>query len=145
MCRLTDKRLKGFSLAEAMIATVVLSIAAAGVLLPFTSGAKIRAEGMHQTLAARLASDLIEEIIRTPFGQIVGTFDGYSELQGQIKDTNDVVFTGSAYTNFSRELSFIYFDVPQQSGSGESGYILATVRVSYSGKPLAIINRLISK
>jgi len=28
---------KGFSLAEAMIATVVLAIAAAGVLLPFAS------------------------------------------------------------------------------------------------------------
>ena len=51
------KNRKGFSLAEAMMATVVLSIAAAGVLLPFTSGARVRAEGMRRTLGAKLASD----------------------------------------------------------------------------------------
>ncbi len=42
---------RGFTLAEAMMATVVLGIAAAGVLLPFASGAGVRAEGAHEHLA----------------------------------------------------------------------------------------------
>ena len=46
------------------MATVVLGIAAAGVLLPFVSGAAVQAEGAHRTLAAKLASDLMEEFIR---------------------------------------------------------------------------------
>ena len=41
-------RQRGFTLAEAMLATVVLGIAAAGILLPFTSGATVQAEGMRQ-------------------------------------------------------------------------------------------------
>lgn len=36
---------RGFTLAEAMMATVVLGFAAAGVLVPFVSGASVRAEG----------------------------------------------------------------------------------------------------
>ena len=53
------------------MATVALSIAAAGVLLPFASGARVRAEGMNRTLGAKLASELMEEIVSTPFDRIM--------------------------------------------------------------------------
>ena len=43
--------MRGFTLAEAMIAVMVLGIAAASVLLPFVSGAAVRAEGINRTLA----------------------------------------------------------------------------------------------
>ncbi len=158
---------KGFSLAEAMVATVVLGIAAAGVLLPFTSGAAVRAEGMRRTLGAKLAGDLMEEIILKPFhdpdgssydyspgpdaGEItladfdnVDDFDGYAEPQGQVKDVSGTVFTDSNYANFSREVSCEYVRAPQESEAGELKFIRATVRVYYSGKQIAIINRLIS-
>ena len=109
---------KAFTLAEAMMATVVLGIAAAGVLLPFTSGAAVRVEGMRRTLGAKLAADLMEEIISAPFDQIVAGYDGYAEPQGQVKDA---------------------------SGTGELKFIRVTVRVYYSGKQIAIINRLVSE
>jgi hypothetical protein len=127
------------------MATVVLGIAAAGVLLPFMSGASVRAEGEHRTLAAKLASDLMEEIIKTPFGQIVTNYNGYTESQGQVKDASGVVFTDSNYTNFSRDATCEYIYVPQESGTGEAKFIRATVRVYYKGRETAIINRLISK
>jgi Tfp pilus assembly protein PilV len=133
---------EGFSLAEAMLATVVLGIAAAGILLPFTSGAAVRAEGMRRTLGAKLASDLMEEIINTPFDQIVIGY--YSEPQGQVKDAAGTIFTDSNYTNLSRDSSCAYAYVPQESGSGVPKFILATVRVYYRGKEIATINRLIS-
>lgn len=63
-------RTRGFTLAEAIMATIVLGIAATGVLLPFASGAKVRAEGVRMTMAANLASDLIEKIINTSFDEI---------------------------------------------------------------------------
>jgi prepilin-type N-terminal cleavage/methylation domain-containing protein len=134
---------KGFSLAEAMMATVVLGIAAAGVLLPFTSGAAVRAEGMRRTLAARLAGDLVEEIINTPFEEILAGYDGYAELQGQVKDVSGTAFTDSNYAGFSRDVSCAYVRVPQESETGELKFIRVTVRVYYSGKQIAIINRLI--
>ncbi len=135
---------KGFSLAEAMMATVVLGIAAAGVLLPFTSGAGVRAEGMRRTLASRMAGDLMEKIIGTPFEGILSSYDGYAEAQGQVKDAAGVIFTDANYANFSRDVSCSYVYMPQEDGSGEPKFIRATVRVYYRGKPIAIINRLIS-
>ena len=140
-----DAGRRSFTLVEAMTATVVLGIAAAGVLLPFTSGAAVRAEGMRRTLGAKLASDLMEEIVNTPFEQIVAGYDGYSEAQGQIKDASGAVFTDSNYAKFSRDSICDYVYVPQESGAGVSKYIRITVRVYYSGKEIAIINRLVSE
>jgi len=136
---------KGFSLAEAMMATVVLAIAAAGVLLPFTSGARLRAQGMRRTLAGKLAGDLMEQIINTPFDQIVAGYDGYSEPQGQVKDASGTIFTDSNYANFSRQASCEYVYMPQESGATEPKFIRAAVRIYYRGSLLADISRLISQ
>lgn len=132
---------KGFTLAEAMIATVILGIAAAGVLMPFTSGLQVRAEGRRRTLAAKLAGDLMEEIINIPSGQIV---DGYErvELQGQVKDATGAIFTDLNYANFSRDVSCEYVYFPQYSGTE---FILVTVKVYYSGREIVSLRRLISR
>jgi len=129
--------LTGFTLAEAMMATVVLGIAAAGVLLPFTSGAAVRAEGMHRTLAANLAGDLIEQIVNTPFSEILTSYD---EPQGQIRDAagNLLKDTDPSYANFSRTATCKLWH-------GSDYFILVTVKVYYSGKQIATINRLVSK
>ena len=140
-----NAKLRGFTLAEAMIATVVLGIAATGVLLPFTSGTAVRAEGMRRTLSAKLASDLMQEIVNTPFNQIIAGYGAFSELQGQVKDAGGVVFTDSNYTMFSRDAICDYVYVPQESGTGVAKFILVTVRVYYSGKEIAIINRLVNE
>lgn len=136
---------RGFTLAEAMMATVVLGIAAAGVLLPFSTGAKVRAEGMRRTLGVKLASDLMEQIVNTPFEDIVNNYDGYSEAQGQIKDATGTVFTGLNYANFGRDVSCQYVYMPQESGAVAPKFIRATVRVYYSGREIASINRLVGE
>ena len=138
------KKRKGFSLAEAMMATIVLGVAAAGVLLPFTTGAKVRSEGTRLTLAAKVAGDLMEEVVNTSFGQIIANYN-YSEAEGQIKDASGAVFTDSNYARFSRDSICDYVYVPQESGAGVSKYIRITVRVYYSGKEIAAINRLVSE
>ena len=138
-------RYSGFTLAEAMMATVVLGIAAAGILLPFTSGAAVRAEGMHRTLGAKLAGELMEQIISAPFNQIVANYNGYAEPKVQAKDAGGVVFTDPQYANFSRNVSCEYVYVPQQGGATGPIFIRVTVRVYYSGKQVASINRLVSK
>lgn len=136
---------KGFSLAEAMIATVVLGVAVSGVLLPFSSGAAARAEGMHRTLAAKLASDLMEQIINTPFTEVIAEYDGDVEPQGQVKDASGVVFSDSNYANFSRQVSCEYVYVPQESDKAEAKFIRVTVSVYYKGREIAIISRLIGE
>jgi len=139
----------GFTLAEAMMATVVLGVAAVGVLLPFTTGAAVRAEGMHRTLGAKLAGDLIEEIMSVPFDEIaadiVAGYDGYTEPQGQVKDADGVVFTDSNYARFSRDVSWEKFYVPQQSASAPLQFIRITVNVYYSGRQIAAVSQLVSE
>jgi hypothetical protein len=137
----------GFTLAEATMALVILGLAAAGVLLPFSGGASVQAEGMRMTLAAKLADDLMERIIATPPSQIVAMWDGYAEAQGQVKDGGGVVFTGPRYAHFSRRATChdnVY--VPQQSGPPwPCGYVLVSVQTSYEGREMASLSRLISK
>jgi prepilin-type N-terminal cleavage/methylation domain-containing protein len=138
------KNQKGFTLAEAMVATVVLGIAAAGVLLPFTSGAAVRAEGTHRTLAAKLADDLMEEIVQTPFEQIITGYDGYTEPQGQVKDASGIVFTDLNYAGFSRDVVCEYVYMPQESGNTGPKFVRVVVRVYYRGGEIATISRLVS-
>ena len=153
------------------MAVVVLGIAAASVLLPFVSGAAVRAEGIHRTLAARLASNLMEEILRRPFHDPNGTeydvmpgpdaggigfaaydniydFNGYAEPQGQVKDATGEVFTDSMYVNFSRNVECDYTYVPPQpeeSDPAKCEFIRITVKVDYNGKEMAAISRLVSE
>ncbi|MCJ7730322.1 MAG: hypothetical protein MUO27_10665 [Sedimentisphaerales bacterium] len=143
--RLTIKSKAAFSMVEAMIATVVLGVAAAGVLLPFASGAAAQAEGMRRTLAAELAAGLMERIISTPFEQIVGNFDGNTESQGSVKDAAGTVFTDPAYAKFSRTVSCQDVYVPQESGAAQAKFIRATVSVYYDGRQMASVSRLITK
>jgi type II secretory pathway pseudopilin PulG len=139
MKKLSCKNREGFTLAEAVIATVVLGIAAAGVLLPFTSGVSVRAEGARRTLGAKLASDLMEQFVNTPFDALVAGGGGYTdEPQGQIKDANDVAFSDPAYANFSRGASYEY-------DAGQPFFIIVTVWVKYNGNEIVSLSRLISK
>ena len=138
-------RWRGFTLVEALMAVTVLGIAAAGVLIPFSGGARVRAEGVRMTLGVKLASDLTEEIVTTPFDQIVASYNGYSEPQGQVRDAAGEVFSDSNYANFARDASCVYVYVPQESGSEAPKYIRVTVRAYYSGRVIAEINRLVSK
>ncbi len=121
------------------MATVVLGIAAAGVLLPFTSGAVVRAEGMRRTLAAKLASDLMEQFIDTSFAELVANGGGYvDEPQGQVKDASGAVFTDLNYANFSRGASYEY-------DASQPFFIIVTVWVKYNGGEIVSLSRLISK
>lgn len=144
-----ERKRKGFSLAEAMMATVVLGIAAAGVLLPFTAGAAARAEGNRRTLASMLAADLIEQIIGTGFDKIaadiVAGYDGYSEAQGHIKDAGGIEFIDSKYANFSRTASCKYVYMPEESGAASPRFILVTVSVHYNGNEMVRAKRLVSR
>ena len=147
------------------MAVVVLGIAAASLLLPFVSGTSVRAEGINRTLAARLASDLMEQILRLPFhdpddetsytlGPESGDFDniddyhGYTEPQGQVKDATGAVFTDSRYANFSRNVTCQYVYVPPQqveTDPSKCEFIRVTVQVDYSGTQMATIVRLVSE
>jgi len=129
------------------MAMVLLGLAAAGVLLPFSQGAAVQAEGARTTLAAQLAGDLMERIVATPRSQIVSAWAGYSEAQGQVRNARGDIFTDPMYANFSRSVS-CHDDVhvPQEDEpSLPSDFLLVSVHVSCQGRVVATLDRLISK
>ena len=125
------------------MATIVLGIAATGLILPYAAGAMARNEGINRTLASKLASDLMEQIVNTDFENIVGDYDGFAEVEGRIRDVTGHFFTDARYDDFSRKVACSYVYVDQQAGSETPIYILATVGVYYKGQEMVTLSRLI--
>ena len=143
--RLIGNNRRGFSLAECMMAMVVLSVAATGVLIPFSSAASVHAAGMRKTLASKVASDLVEEICATDYDSIIGTWDAYSESEGHIKLTGGASeFTDDAYKYFSRSASCSTASI----GSGDDSTTLGiwvVVSVDYHGNEIVKMSTLVSE
>ena len=137
----------GFTLPEAVMALVILGMAAAGVLLPFSSGTVAQVEGSRRTLGARLAGDLMNRIVETPFDQIVSQWNGYAEGQGQVKDHAGVVFSDPLYAGFRRDVTCVA-NFPAYPNSGlcpESGFTLVVVRVYDQNRLMVTLARLIGR
>jgi prepilin-type N-terminal cleavage/methylation domain-containing protein len=94
----------GFTMIEVTIAMVLLAIAAAGVLLPFANAASVQTEAARQTLAANLASELMEKVLLSEPNDILSSFDGYAEAKGAMLDTKGDLLTDSIYSGFSRSV-----------------------------------------
>ena len=105
MMKLYRIRECGFTLAEALLAMVILVVASAAITLPFTSGAALGRELARRTLAVGLAADMQEQILCSDYDSIADTYDGYSEPAGALKDATGAVFTDSMYQNFSRQVT----------------------------------------
>lgn len=127
---------KGFTLAEAMIAVVLLAFAASAVSMPFVAGAASRAEGARRTLAAKLAQDRLEQIINTDYDQIFWMYEGWPEFQGCLDDGNGGFLTDPIYLKFFRYSNVVSFRVSngllvQVVPPDDSDFSLVTVSVSY--------------
>ncbi len=95
---------KAFTLVEAMLAMVVLAIAASGVLLPFAAGASAQMEGARRTLATKLASDRLEEIVSTDYEDVI-TYAGQFEPEGFMTDANGNFLDDPIYSDFRRSVT----------------------------------------
>jgi len=137
----------GFTLPEATMALVLLGIAAAGVLLPFGSGAAVQAEGWRKTLAAKLANDLVEKTASKRFDDTIALGDGYTrtEAEGQVEDAAGSRFTDPMYAGFSRDVTYLYAYPWPGVYKPVPDYVLVRVQVSYRGALVADLSRLISR
>lgn len=128
---------QGFTLLEATMAMVLLAIAAAGVLLPFANASAVQAEGARQTLAATLASELMEKIQGADYASIFSTYSDYTEAEGAMLNAAGVIHAGSAYQGFSRSA------VCQPASVGAVELIAVTVTVYYNGGEMTRVTTLI--
>jgi hypothetical protein len=118
------------------MAMVLLAIAAAGVLLPFTGAANEQAQGARQSLASDLALELMEKILAADFDAIVSTYNGYTESKNNLLDAAGQKHTGMAYDGLSR------YAICQSSTAASVDLITVTVVVLYNGSELTRVTTL---
>ena len=126
---------KGFTLTEAMIAMVVLSIAASGILLPFAAGASAQMEGARRTLATKLASDMMEKVISSDYEDI-WEYSGYIESEGSMTDANGNFLDDPMYSDFRRVV------ICDPATLGDVSHQLVTVIVYYKSEETATLTTL---
>ena len=129
---------KAFTLAEALIAMVILAMAASGAILPFSSGAAVQAEGARRTLAAKLAADRLEEMINSDF-DMLWIYDGDYQPEGFITDGNGAFFTDPAYAKFAR------ISTCMPASVGNVNLMWSTVYIYYDGTEMLRLSTLIGQ
>jgi len=130
---------KGFTLAEALIAMVILAMAASGAILPFSSGAAVQAEGARRTLAAKLAADRLEEMINSDFDMLIPNYEGDYQIEGFITDGNGAFFTDPAYGKFVR------YSTCTPASVGNVDLMWSTVYIYYDGTEMLQLSTLIGQ
>ena len=126
----------GFTMIEAAIAMVLLAMAAAGILLPFANAASVQEEAARQTLAANLASEMMEKVLLSEPNDILAIYDSYAEADGAMLDTSGSPLTDSVYGGFSRS-------VTSQDATVKSVLlVVVTVSVAYQGNEMTRVTTL---
>lgn len=129
------KNKRGFTLLESLMAMVILGMAAAGVLLPFVSAAGIQQEAAHRVIAAKLASDKLEEICNVAYEDIPSRAG--TELQGQVKNALGINFSDPVYSRFGRSVTC------QTAAVGGVDMLWITVAVTCDGIEIMNLKTLI--
>jgi len=162
MTRTPPKHNQGFTLAEALLAAVVLATTITAITMPFTAGAQNEQVEARRAMAMSLAHELMEEILAKPFHDAGRTFvpgpgpgettrwdftnmdayDGYYEAPGQIKALDGQLVTDPAAYGLSREVSAAYVYVSGQDTSEDPTFIRITVTVKFGELSLISLERL---
>lgn len=155
----------GFTLAESLLAAVVLMTAILAITLPFAVGARAEQIDARMCLAVNLAEEMMEEILSKPFDDPHGAslpgpetgetrrgrfdniddYHGYSEGPGQIADGHSAVIDTPASQNLSRSVSAQYVYVSGQDTSEPPTFIRVNVTVTHRAVPLVELTRLVYK
>ena len=147
----------GFTLIEALLASVILAMVVGAVVMPFTAGAANTAQNARSTLAINLAQDLMEEILAKPFsdpdGSEVGEtgrsnwddmddYNGYSEAEGAIAGFDGVTVDDPASAAVTRTATVQSVYVFGQSAPDPPTFLRITVDVRYHGGEVVSLSRL---
>ena len=163
MAETEKKSKKGFTLIEALLAAVVLSMAITAIVMPFTAGAQNEQNDARGTLAVALGQEMMEEILAKPFRDPQGSsepgpepgeqtrdlfdniddYNGYSEFDGEIVGFNGTAIDDPAAVGLSRQVSAAYVYVAGQETSEDATFIRIKVEVKYRGQPLVTLTRLV--
>lgn len=160
---------RGMTLMEALLASTMLSMGAAAVVLPFNVGAQSEQEDARRTLALYLGRELMEEIVSKPFDDPEGSeglgpdggessrsqydniddYNGYKDGYGKsidyIAGMNNQAIEGAEIEGLQREVTIEYVHVSGQDEGDDSNFVSIVVDMKYMGTSILKLRRLVHK
>jgi Tfp pilus assembly protein PilV len=152
--RVTWKR-SGFLLIEAMIASVILAVAAMGIVSLLLSAKEQQTAIQENSTAVLLAKQLMEEIIAKPFGSSTPTvarasityanqYNGYQDSTTAMSTLSGESVTPGDGEVFSRKVTITNAPTPTGSGAPTSDLQLVTVTVTTPSNQTVTLSRLLT-
>jgi len=131
---LRQRRQSGFTLIEATMAMVLLGIAAAGILLPFSAAAAAQTDAQRRVVAVRFAADVIEGLVAKDAAER-GSLPASFEITPASFDPPQ--YTGAAYQGLSCQVE------KQDVSVGSVSLILLSATVKDQQRPMATLKTLV--
>ena len=156
----------GFTLAEALIASIVLAIVAASAALPFAAGYQQVSDSAQLEQAVALGEAMMEEILARPFfdpeqlsaslGPEVGEntrdqfnniddFSAYSEANRILRNFDDGSVTKETLQGFWRSVLVEYVTFPGQAADDVDSLVHIQVLVFHGNRLLVRLDRIASR
>ena len=165
MKRANRQTVTGFTLLEALLASVVLAMTVVAITMPFTAGARNEQVDARRTVAVSLAQEMMEEVLAQPFeddqpvwarnpgpepGETarslfdnIDDYNGYEEPAGSISDLSGAVIDEATATDLSRHVTTSYVYVPGQDLGLPTNFIHVIVELKHRGQILTRFSRLV--
>lgn len=159
---------RGFTLAEALLAAVILAIVSASATLPFLAGSRQINEAVKLETAVSLGQALMEEILARPFadpddGSVtpgpesgestcnlfdnIDDFNGYTEASTGIKNFKNAGVTAASVTGFWRTatVSYVTFSGLNQQAGDTNSLVRIEVKVYHGTALLVTLDRIAAR
>ena len=144
---------RGLTLAECVLALVILSLAVTAIAYAVTAGQMQSAEAMRQSRATMLAEALMEEVLSKPYGApysgaqpartsfaTAGQYNVFSETAGNLRDGVGGLYA-SEFQRFGRTATVATGTISLSGlGTSTSGLVI-TVTVSDAGGAVNTLTR----
>ncbi len=132
------KQQSGMTLIEALMASALLAMAAAGILLPITAAAAAQTDAQRRVIATRFAADVIERLIAEGYDAIKNDYP----VNGQYDPIIPLgQYPEPVYSNLSAKLFITYDSVGQMPDTID--VVILTVKVSDNNRPMITLKTLI--
>jgi len=156
----------GFTLAEALIASVVMAIVAAYALMPVLAAEQNRLAADRLKTAVQAGQAMMDEVLARPVQatgladnglgpapgetsrksfQTVDAFAGYSETAGQVLGFDQTAAPQKELSGLSRSVSVQYVTYPGQWGTDSTGLLLVKVTVLDGSSPVVQLSRVVAR
>lgn len=149
---------RGFTLLEALLASVLLASVIVSITTPFTAGAWQTLQDRKSTIAVALAQEMMEEILSIcnqpqmtvdqgvvprPTFTTPLHYDNYIENDGAIRNSRGSIITDPLASGLSRHVNVEYVTVANQRAEDHQAFISISVVVKQYGQPAVSLTRLV--